>query len=144
VWPRSRPGIALGELELDRRWCPVKKQQLKPHVRKHIDHAVDSLAEEFDEVASPQEVRKISEEQLGEILPAARFDDFVPSLVSANTRAELLEQQTRASDRNEEGESDQPGDTAAPGRTGADTEWEPSPEERRQHPARSENEPKKR
>jgi hypothetical protein len=76
----------------------------------------------------------------------ARRVQVVATLSTGDSRAELLEQQTRASDRNEERDSDQPGDTAAPGRTGAARadEWEPSPEERRQHPARSENEPKKR
>jgi hypothetical protein len=109
----------------------VEKRELKPHVRRQIEEGIDSLAEEFGDVASPRQVHEIGEEQLDQILPDARIDDFVPALVNSNTRAELLDQ---ANDERDEGEPEKQGDSVAPGRTGAaraDTDWEPTVEERR-------------
>jgi hypothetical protein len=76
----------------------MRKDELKPHVRRQIDHGLDAITDEFNDVAAPEEVRKTAEEELEKVLNEARFDDFVPTLVNSSTRERLLDEANQESD----------------------------------------------
>ena len=91
----------------------MEKRELSPETRRHLDKSVHAIAEEFDEVASPKRVRDVADEQLEELLPEARLQEFIPALVSSKTREELLDESNK-----QEAHRPKQGDEVASGRTG--------------------------
>jgi arsenate reductase len=62
--------------------------QLDPITRRHVDRALDSLADEFRGTFGRETIERFVHDSLS-ILPAARFGDFVPVLVHRFARERL-------------------------------------------------------
>jgi arsenate reductase (thioredoxin) len=65
------------------------REQLSPVARHHIEKAVESLEEEFDEAHSRETIDRVMEDSLEQLVRDAEVDDFVPTLAHRFTRERL-------------------------------------------------------
>jgi arsenate reductase (thioredoxin) len=63
--------------------------ELTPTTRRHVEKAVDSLAEEFEGLHSRETVQRVMEDSLGQLVGDAEVDDFVPTLAHRFARERL-------------------------------------------------------
>jgi hypothetical protein len=66
-------------------------EQPRPMIQRQIDHALSSLSQEFAAQVESESVWRAGRQRQREIVPRARFDDFVPVLVYGHVRERILD-----------------------------------------------------
>jgi arsenate reductase len=65
------------------------REQLNPVARHHVEKAIESLEEEFDEAHSRETIERVMDDSLQQLVRGAEVDDFVPTLAHRFARERL-------------------------------------------------------
>ena len=65
------------------------REQLNPVARHHVEKAVESLEEEFDEAHSRETIERVMDDSLQQLVRDAEVDDFLPTLAHRFARERL-------------------------------------------------------